>query len=110
MYAMPSILFLVIALPMVALLWAAVLYEWKEQKQGDLEWERQRRRLESLNRPTFPPVSSRINRGNMIYAGSASGSLALSAYGWAPGAVWPVTSPQDVMEYRRETERKLLYG
>jgi len=87
MWAIPSVLFLAITLPMVALLWFAVLYEAKEAKRGDAEWERCRRRLEALNRPVFPPYKARFNESNMLYAATAYSSLP-AMY---PGAVWHVT-------------------
>ena len=92
-----------LAVPVIVMLTFALYSTLRSLKADDAEWERQRRRLHSLNRPIFPPVDARFNRGNMLYAGSANGVVALSAYGWAPGAVWPVNHARDV-------ERISFYG
>ena len=99
MWAIPPVWFLVVSLLAITTLTFALYSTVRSMTADDAEWERQRRRLHSLNRPTFPPVSAQFNRGNLVYAGSASAPLAISAYGWMPGAKWPVSDHGDVSSY-----------
>lgn len=103
MWAIPPTWFLMLAVPVIVMLTFALYSTLRSLKADDAEWERQRRRLHSLNRPIFPPRNAQM----IVGAATATWFGTASAYGDAPifkpGAMWPVN-------HHRDVERISFYG